>query len=1221
MLFLLSLALAAQTPAQDLAPARAAASLASTTSTNAIIGQAAMLPVEAQDDGVPLPEPAIWRESQRGDELVQPASGDPFFLGFAAGRYYPPLGERIDPRLAQIAANPAADGRPAPQTYAFVMFAQRMTDDRVARLQALGARVLQFHPHYCLKIAMPSSALDAIAGLDFVRWIGVEPTWQKVHPLLANLLAGQAAGQPVDVWISTFDSDLGADSKSFAVGTVHEADPDAVMRAGTSQAQPRIWMSNGWQQRALEGLGIEVREYVDSLRAFRARVTPGQLEALLARDFVQFVEADLPDEPQHDESMPLINADRTRVNYDGCMGATAHVGVVDSGMYIAHTALDPYVVGWEYSTDGTNAFDDGCQHGTHVSGTILGNGDVDPSWTGAAPGSGCFNLARVFVAKIFDGSCSSLGVSLSAVYTQMHTNYTDGSGNLTARPHVINNSYGLSYSGTPYVGTEVGPRLIDDEVYDWNQLHVFAAGNAGPGSSGGTLTDKGTSKNALTVGSVLDFHDAAIGDPGTLADSSSRGPCGDNRWKPNLCAPGRWIHSTLAGTSTGYWDDSGTSMACPHVTGVAAQLVDHYGFLQYNPAALSAVMMAGAITKDDVTLALPSTSYTNHLNMYGTGRIDAYKAFGGDSQQALYMWSWSESTSYGQVDFPVNAGATRVTIVMHYKEQAASAGASAALINNLDTYIDVSPFSAGGNTGDYTAQQSTRDNTEIRIITNPTAATWRIKVYPTSVAAGQTCKVGVCAIITYGDTTPTPTLDVAAVDSYIKPNQLDSVSAHYTNPSYIASAVFLDSTSTASIQQTNTFLVDGAIADLTNNQQNGADVLLGDVIHGSTRIANWRLSWPTEGIKSFSVQARSDNALDVTDSATVYVDGTPPPLPVSLHSTTHTLNVWSNNPNIAFAWTQPADAISGVDGYSETLAHAAALPDTTKDINAVTTFGQALDPLTDSGTWYFNLRPVDKSGNWNATYTDVGPFLFDFVQPNYVTGLTSTTHAIGSHSCNPNITVTWDPTPDGGGSGMAGYYWNWSHVASESPGVGNPPLGVVTSFASALPASSQPWYFHITPFDHAGNVQNFFDVGPFYIVDPTPIVYCTGKTNSQGCVPSVGSTGTPSKSGGNFTVICTSVINQKNGLCFWGHSSLATPFQGGTLCVGAPTVRTPNISSGGSASGNDCSGTYSFAFDTAYMNANSIDPGDTIFAQFWMRDPAVASTTGLSNAIRFTVCE
>jgi hypothetical protein len=39
------------------------------------------------------------------------------------------------------------------------------------------------------------------------------------------------------------------------------------------------------------------------------------------------------------------------------------------------------------------------------------------------------------------------------------------------------------------------------------------------------------------------------------------------------------------------------------------------------------------------------------------------------------------------------------------------------------------------------------------------------------------------------------------------------------------------------------------------------------------------------------------------------------------------------------------------------------------------------------------------------------------------------------------------------------------------------------------------------------------------------------------------------------------------------------------------------------------------------MNLFGMDPGETYFAQWWMRDPASASTTGLSNAVRFTVCE
>jgi len=134
--------------------------------------------------------------------------------------------------------------------------------------------------------------------------------------------------------------------------------------------------------------------------------------------------------------------------------------------------------------------------------------------------------------------------------------------------------------------------------------------------------------------------------------------------------------------------------------------------------------------------------------------------------------------------------------------------------------------------------------------------------------------------------------------------------------------------------------------------------------------------------------------------------------------------------------------------------------------------------------------------------------------------------------------------------------------------------------------------------------------------------YCTGKVNSLGCVPAVGTNGAqPSKSAGTFAVTCTNVLNQKSGLLFFGRAQLATPFQGGTLCVASPSQRTPNTNSGGNSSGDSCTGNYSYMFSTAQMDIFGMDPGETFFAQWWMRDPQSASTTGLSNAVRFTVCQ
>jgi hypothetical protein len=78
------------------------------------------------DDSVPLPIAAVWRETAHGDILESPPSGDPFFLGYFAGSYYPPAGEAIDPQLlASIDASQLAL-RPNGETYAFAMFYKRM---------------------------------------------------------------------------------------------------------------------------------------------------------------------------------------------------------------------------------------------------------------------------------------------------------------------------------------------------------------------------------------------------------------------------------------------------------------------------------------------------------------------------------------------------------------------------------------------------------------------------------------------------------------------------------------------------------------------------------------------------------------------------------------------------------------------------------------------------------------------------------------------------------------------------------------------------------------------------------------------------------------------------------------------------------------------------------------------------------------------------------------
>src|SRR5262245_39016166 len=105
-------------------------------------GEAARVAIDwSQADEIPAPEAAQVRAGEGGDIVLAPAAGDPFFLGFASGPYYPPRAERIDPDLLRSIDPRSLEERPRQATYAFVMLGKRITPERVAALESSGATV------------------------------------------------------------------------------------------------------------------------------------------------------------------------------------------------------------------------------------------------------------------------------------------------------------------------------------------------------------------------------------------------------------------------------------------------------------------------------------------------------------------------------------------------------------------------------------------------------------------------------------------------------------------------------------------------------------------------------------------------------------------------------------------------------------------------------------------------------------------------------------------------------------------------------------------------------------------------------------------------------------------------------------------------------------------------------------------------------------------------
>ena len=171
--------------------------------------------------------------------------------------------------------------------------------------------------------------------------------------------------------------------------------------------------------------------------------------------------------------------------------------------------------------------------------------------------------------------------------------------------HVMN----LSLSGPPPGDGSDALSETCDLVVERGFVICTAAGNSGP--SPGTIGAPGCARLVITVG--------ASADDDTVLEASSHGPTSDGRVKPDLLFPGSGIVSCRASdTSLGspldlaYTEASGTSMATPHASGVAALLLEADPGL--TPREIKELMTGTA-----VDLGLEE-------NTAGAGRGDAYAA-------------------------------------------------------------------------------------------------------------------------------------------------------------------------------------------------------------------------------------------------------------------------------------------------------------------------------------------------------------------------------------------------------------------------------------------------------------------------------------------------------------------------------------------------------------------------------------------------------------------
>ncbi|HEU4560154.1 MAG TPA: S8 family peptidase, partial [Longimicrobium sp.] len=327
-------------------------------------------------------------------------------------------------------------------------------------------------------------------------------------------------------------------------------------------------------------LGINPRRVYDAgLQGFAAGLNAGQLNALRHNPAVKYVEPDRPVQLFTTMLFPVWGLDRidepslplssTFTYTNNGTGVTVYV--LDTGVRKTHNQFGgraDYIangLGGNFVGDAAVNAEDCHGHGTHVAGTVGGIG------------YGVAKNVQIRAGRVVD--CGGNGTT-SMVISAMQWIYANG-----VKPGVVNMSLGY--------GDE---QSVRDMVARLTYRGFVVAAAAGNGNFAGTpqnacLQAPAGAPSAITVGSTTSTdHESSFSNYGTCVD---------------ILAPGSSVKSAWVGSDTASMTRSGTSMATPHVAGVAAQ------YLQTHPlatpatvwGAINAIANTGVITRHSLSVA------------------------------------------------------------------------------------------------------------------------------------------------------------------------------------------------------------------------------------------------------------------------------------------------------------------------------------------------------------------------------------------------------------------------------------------------------------------------------------------------------------------------------------------------------------------------------------------------------------------------------------------
>jgi subtilisin family serine protease len=277
-------------------------------------------------------------------------------------------------------------------------------------------------------------------------------------------------------------------------------------------------------------------------------------------------------------------------------GAGATVAVVDTGVDPGHR--DVALAGWaSFGENGTLVSDDLADasdpdgHGTHVAGTVAG-GNASGTYIGVAPAATLYGID----AFGDDGTATFAGVVASMQHATV-----------AADADVLQLSLGANGTFRGFVGPVRNARATGTVV-------VAAIGNEGVNAS----SSPANAYDAVAVGAVDEDRRVPPFSGGGRIDASDAFGEPPADWPatyvvPDVTAPGVRVASAAAGTNGSYVFRQGTSMAAPHVSGIAALAV----------AATDGRTGPAVIESALVDTAVHPANATEPDDRYGHGVVDA----------------------------------------------------------------------------------------------------------------------------------------------------------------------------------------------------------------------------------------------------------------------------------------------------------------------------------------------------------------------------------------------------------------------------------------------------------------------------------------------------------------------------------------------------------------------------------------------------------------------